>query len=72
MNDRQGRWAGRNSDKDAVRSAVWDALDEGAENLRRVGPHAGCHFTRRNGVDPDTAGSQVYRQSLSQADHPRF
>ena len=29
MNDRQGRWAGRNSDKDAVRSAVWDALDEG-------------------------------------------
>lgn len=29
MNDRQGRWAGRNSDKDAVRGSVWDALDAG-------------------------------------------
>ena len=29
MSEKQGRWAGRNSDKDAVRGAVWDALDEG-------------------------------------------
>ncbi len=29
MNEKQGRWAGRNSDKDAVRGAVWDALGEG-------------------------------------------
>ena len=27
MSEKTGRWAGRNSDKDAVRGAVWDALD---------------------------------------------
>lgn len=27
--DRQGRWAGRNTGKDAVRSTVWDRLDKG-------------------------------------------
>lgn len=29
MNDRKGRWAGRNSGKDAVRGAVWGALEAG-------------------------------------------
>ncbi|MFP1631014.1 5-formyltetrahydrofolate cyclo-ligase [Zhengella sp. ZM62] len=29
MSEKTGRWAGRNSDKDAVREAVWDALDAG-------------------------------------------
>ncbi|PHP65347.1 5-formyltetrahydrofolate cyclo-ligase [Zhengella mangrovi] len=29
MSEKTGRWAGRNSDKDAVRGAVWDALDDG-------------------------------------------
>ncbi len=27
MNERMGRWAGRNSDKDAVRADVWSALE---------------------------------------------
>ena len=29
MSEKTGRWAGRNSDKDAVRGAVWDALEDG-------------------------------------------
>ena len=29
MSDKTRRWAGRNSDKDAVRGAVWDALEDG-------------------------------------------
>ena len=29
MSEKTGRWAGRNSDKDAVRGAVWDALENG-------------------------------------------
>lgn len=29
MTERQGRWAGRSSEKDVLRSGVWDALDAG-------------------------------------------
>jgi 5-formyltetrahydrofolate cyclo-ligase len=29
MTEKQGRWAGRSSEKDALRSGVWDALDTG-------------------------------------------
>lgn len=47
MTEKQGRWAGRNSDKDAVRGAVWDTLEAGG---MAMGP-AWSHIPNFIGAD---------------------
>ncbi|MCI5076150.1 5-formyltetrahydrofolate cyclo-ligase [Oricola sp.] len=37
--EKQGRWAGRNSDKDAVRSEVWGGLEQGGMNMGPTWSH---------------------------------